>query len=410
MSKGRVAIVGGSLGGLFAANLLHRDGWEVNVYEKVSEELAERGAGVVTHPELFDILSMIGIDDRDIGVEVESRRTLSRDGEVVGEHPHRQVLTAWGRLYGLLRSALPDACYHNGKSLVDLAQDGQRVLAHFADGTDAEADLLIAADGIRSSVRQLLAPDVQPRYAGYVAWRGLVDERALSPETHGQLFGHFGFCLPPREQMLGYPVAGAGNAMEVGRRRYNFVWYRPADEAEVLRLSTDNAGRVYEKGIPPPLISDAVLREIREVAGRSLSPQFAEVVERTGQPFFQPIYDLESPNLVFGRVVLLGDSAFVARPHCGMGVTKAAGDALALARCLARWPVDQALRAYSDERVAYGMRIVAHARHLGAYMQAQLATEHEVRMAERYRSPAAVMRETAVPPNFDQADAPLTTG
>jgi len=410
MSKGRVAVIGGSLGGLFAANLLHRDGWEVNVYEKVSEELAERGAGVVTHPELFDILSMIGIDDRNIGVQVESRRTLSREGGVVGEHSHPQVLTAWGRLYALLRSALPDACYHNGKCLLDLAQDGERVVVRFADGTDAQADLLIAADGIRSSVRHLLAPEVQPRYAGYVAWRGLVDESVLSAETHRRLFGHFGFCLPPREQMLGYPVAGAGNAMEVGRRRYNFVWYRPADEAEVLRLSTDNAGRVYEKGIPPPLISDAVLRELREVAGQSLSPQFAEVVARTGQPFFQPIYDLESPNLVFGRVVLLGDSAFVARPHCGMGVTKAAGDALSLARCLARLPADQALRAYSDERVAYGMRIVAHARHLGAYMQAQLATEHEVRMAERYRSPAAVMRETAVPPNFDQADAPLATG
>jgi 2-polyprenyl-6-methoxyphenol hydroxylase-like FAD-dependent oxidoreductase len=398
MSKGRVAIIGGSLGGLFAANLLHRRGWTVDVYEKVSEELAERGAGVVTHPELFDVLAMIGIQDERIGVEVQSRLTLSREGEVVGEHQHPQVLTAWGRLYALLRAALPETCYHNGKQLVGLLQDGSLVRASFADGSSAVADLLVAADGIRSSVRELLAPEVQPRYAGYVAWRGLVDESALSPETHRRLFGHFGFCLPPREQMLGYPVAGAGNAMEVGSRRYNFVWYRPADEAEVLRLSTDNEGKVYEKGIPPPLISDAVLREIRTVAGESLSPQFAEVVARTGRPFFQPIYDLESPNLAFGRVALLGDSAFVARPHCGMGVTKAAGDALALADWLDKLPAGQALEAYSRERVAYGTGIVAHARHLGAYMQAQLATEHEVRMAELYRTPAAVMRETAVPP------------
>lgn len=402
-TKGRITIVGGSLGGLFAANLLHRDGWEVNVYERVSEELAERGAGVVTHPELFGILAKIGIEDAHIGIEVQSRLTLSREGEVVGEHPHCQVLTAWSRLYALLRAALPDACYHNGMSLVHVEQDERRVVAHFADGSQASADLLIAADGIRSSVRQELAPEIVPRYAGYIAWRGLVDERLLSPATHRQLFGHFGFCLPPREQMLGYPVAGAKNAMDAGSRRYNFVWYRPADETELLRLSTDNDGHVYEKGIPPPLISDAVLDEMRSVASQSLSPQFAEVVSRTSQPFFQPIYDLESPNLAFGRVALLGDSAFVARPHCGMGVTKAAGDALALATWLAKLPVGEALAAYSQERAAYGMRIVAHARHLGAYMQAQLLTEHEVRMAERYRSPEAVMRETAVPPPMEPA-------
>ncbi|MDN4052030.1 FAD binding domain-containing protein [Massilia sp. YIM B02763] len=401
MSKGHVAIIGGSLGGLFAANLLHRAGWKVDVYERVSEELAERGAGVVTHPELFDILALIGIDDRDLGVRVDARLTLARDGSVIGEHAHPQVLTAWGRLYALLRAALPDACYHNGKHLVGLAQDERGVSARFADGSGATADLLLAADGIRSTVRALLAPEVQPAYAGYVAWRGLVDESALSPETHARLFGHFGFCLPQREQMLGYPVAGAGNAMEAGARRYNFVWYRPADAAEVTRLSTDAAGRVYEKGIPPPLITDAVLREIRAVARDTLAPQFAEVVERTAQPFFQPIYDLESPNLAFGRVALLGDAAFVARPHCGMGVTKAARDALSLLDWLERCPVADALAGYSRERVAYGKRIVAHARHLGAYMQAQLATAHEVRMAELYRTPAAVMRETAVPPRFE---------
>lgn len=398
MSKGRIAIIGGSLGGLFAANLLHRDGWEVNVYERVNEDLAGRGAGVVTHPELFDILKTIGVDDANIGIAVDSRLTLSREGDVVGEHAHPQVLTAWVRLYALLRAALPAACYHHGKHLTHLDQSPDGVIAHFADGTEARADLLVAADGIRSTVRHLLAPSVQPQYAGYVAWRGLVEEGALSAATHGRLFNHFGFCLPPREQMLGYPVAGAGNDLQAGSRRYNFVWYRPADDAEVLRLSTDNAGKVYENGIPPPAISDAVLAEMRAAAAQSLSPQFAEVVSRTHQPFFQPIYDLESPGLAFGRVVLMGDAAFVARPHCGMGVTKAAGDAQALARWLDALPIDAAVQAYSDERTAYGARIVAHARHLGAYMQAQLLTEHEMRMAELYRSPEAVMRETAVPP------------
>ncbi|MES2264988.1 MAG: FAD binding domain-containing protein [Pseudomonadota bacterium] len=396
----RAVVIGGSLGGLLAANLLHRDGWTVDVYERVSEELAERGAGVVTHQELFDVLALIGIGDANIGVEVPSRVTLDRDGSVLGELPHRQVLTAWGRLYGLLRAALPAERYHSGRHLLEVAQDGERVTAVFVDGGRAEAELLIAADGIRSTVRQQLAPEVKPQYAGYVAWRGLVEESVLSPRAHARLFGQFGFCLPPREQMLGYPVAGAGNAMEPGRRRYNFVWYRPADGAELRRLSTDAAGRAHENGIPPPLIAPAILDEIRAVAERSLAPQFAEIVASTALPFFQPIYDLESPRLAHGRVALLGDAAFVARPHCGMGVTKAAGDALALVRALADRPVPQALERYSEERTDFGRRIVEHARHLGAYMQAQLLTEREREMAERYRTPAAVMRETAVAPRW----------
>src|SRR5690606_16719393 len=159
--------------------------------------------------------------------------------------------------------------------------------------------------------RNQFLPEAERQYAGYIAWRGLIEESALSAKTHADLFERFGFCLPPHEQMLGYPVAGLNNALEKGKRRYNFVWYRPADEAELARLSTDDSGKVHLDGIPPPLISKAVQTEIREAAHRLLAPQFAEMVERTEQPFFQPIYDLESSQLAFGRVALLGDAAFV---------------------------------------------------------------------------------------------------
>jgi 2-polyprenyl-6-methoxyphenol hydroxylase-like FAD-dependent oxidoreductase len=129
-----------------------------------------------------------------------------------------------------------------------------------------------------------------------------------------------------------------------------------------------------------------------------LAPQFAEIVGLTREPFFQPIYDLESPQLAFGRVALLGDAAFVARPHVGMGVTKAAEDAVALAEALreAR-DVASGLQDYARTRRGFGAKVVARARHLGAYMQAQVRTSAERAMAERYRTPEAVMRETATP-------------
>jgi 2-polyprenyl-6-methoxyphenol hydroxylase-like FAD-dependent oxidoreductase len=397
----RAIVIGGSLGGLLAANMLHHAGWRVDVFERVGEELAERGAGVVTHAELESALRRVGIRvGSDLGIGVPARITLDRDGTVISERAHPQVLTAWGRLYSLLKDHFPPQSYHPGKQVATVRQQGGTVTAGFTDGSTAEADLLIAADGIRSTVRQQFLPEVQPQYAGYIAWRGLVDESALSPHTHAMLFNRFGFCLPPREQMLGYPVAGAHDALAPGQRRYNFVWYRPADAAELRRLSTDNTGRVHENGIPPPLISKMVMADMRRAAAAVLAPQFAEVVAQTRQPFFQPIYDLESPDMAFRRVVLLGDSAFVARPHCGMGVTKAAGDAVALVDQIGRAGVELGVRLYSEERVAFGRQIVAHARHLGAYMQAQLSTERERDMAARYRTPDAVMTETAVAPDF----------
>ena len=396
----KAIVIGGSLGGLLAANLLHARGWDVRVYERVGEALSERGAGIVTHPELFEAFDRIGISSTAIGVDVPARLTLDREGNRIGGLPHPQTLTAWGRLYALLKDAFPSDRYTAGKQLAAVTQTPHSITARFTDSTSESADLLIGADGIRSTVRAQFAPDVRPQYAGYVAWRGLVEEKDLSQKTRDDIFGYFGFCLPPREQMLGYPVAGARNAMAPGQRRYNFVWYRPADDAELCRLSTDDQGNLYENGIPPPLISKSVLAETRATAARILSPQFAEIVEKTPQLFFQPIFDLESSTLVFGRVVLLGDAAFVARPHCGMGVTKAAGDAMALVDLIDAHGFEAGLQNYSAARVDFGRKIVAHARHLGAYMQAQLRTDHEREMAERYRTPEAVMKETAVPPVF----------
>jgi len=396
---GKAIVVGGSMGGLFAANLLLRAGWDVQVYERVAGGLSDRGAGIVTHGELFDALAAAGVETGGtLGVKVPSRVTYDPQGKIVGEQPYEQILTAWSRLFQGLRQALPEDRYHQGKALAGLRQDGHGVTAVFADGTQAAGDILVGADGIRSTVRGLCMPESVPRYAGYVAWRGLVEESDLSPRARAALMERFAFCLPPNQQMIAYPVAGQGNAMQPGRRRLNFVWYRPADgNGELQRLQTDAQGVCHEQGIAPQLIRPEVLDEVRRAAQETLPPDFAEAIRKTGLLFFQPIYDLASDHMVAGRVALLGDAAFVARPHTGMGVTKAAYDALALAEALrSEGGLARALASYDEQRVRFGIAIVRHSRHMGAYMQARLDSPQEREMARKYRDPVPVMRETAV--------------
>ncbi|MET0211106.1 MAG: FAD binding domain-containing protein [Burkholderiaceae bacterium] len=395
----RAIVAGGSLGGLFAAHMLLRQGWSVQVHERVEAALQGRGAGIVTHPALLDALRYLGLPvDATLGVEVAQRRVIARDGSVLRQQALPQLLTAWSRLFHLLHSNLPEHCYRSASEITGFTQDANAVHVELAQGGRETADLLVAADGLRSAIRRRLLPDCSPRYAGYIAWRGMVDEADLSQAVRDEVFPYFAFDLPPREQLVGYPIAGADNSVEPGHRRFNFVWYRPADERTTLReMLTDGSGRFWQDGIPPPLIRPDVLTAARVAAAGVLSPQFAELVNRSSNLFFQPIFDLESPRLAFDRVALLGDAAFVARPHCGMGVSKAADDAFALGNALARAAsVPAALQAYESVRLGKGRQIVSHARALGAYMQAQLHTAEERAMAERHRSPDAVMQETAI--------------
>ena len=393
----RALVIGGSMSGLLAALALTRRGWEVAIHERVAEPLAGRGAGIVAQPELKAALRALGLDaGSDLGVDVPTRVMYARDGRVTHRLDVAQTMTAWDRVFHLLKAALPDTPYHCGKELQRVEQ-GAGVTAHFADGTTAEGDILVGADGIRSTVRQQYLPELTPLYAGYTAWRGLVAEQDLPAALHAQLFEDFSFCLPSNEQMLGYPVAGPDNDLRRGHRRYNFVWYRPASESEQLpRLLTDETGRTHALSIPPPLIAREVVAQMRAEGKDVLAPQFNAMLALCALPFLQPIYDLEVPHMAFGKVAVLGDAAFVARPHVGAGVAKAAEDALALADALEASDMENGLKQFEAARLPRGNKIIERARRLGAYVQADLKTQAERVYAELHRKPEAVLSETAM--------------
>jgi 2-polyprenyl-6-methoxyphenol hydroxylase-like FAD-dependent oxidoreductase len=135
---------------------------------------------------------------------------------------------------------------------------------------------------------------------------------------------------------------------------------------------------------------------MRDAAERLLAPQFRAVVGQIAEPLLQPIYDLESPRMAQGRVAILGDAAFVARPHVGAGVSKAADDAAALVEALDRHDnVEAALKAFEAARLPDNRRIIERARHLGAYLQAT-RTDAEQARAGRHSTDRAVIEETAL--------------
>lgn len=410
----RIVIIGGSLGGLMAANMLSRAGHEVRVLEKAVNSLDGRGAGIVTHRPLLAALARCGIPpEAPLGVAIDQRVVLGRDGSVVNRGSVPQVLTSWSRLYALLLAAFPSDHYLQGATVRQVHQSPQGVTVVCDDGRTFDADVAVASDGIRSVVRNALAPEVAVKYAGYVAWRGVCDESTLSQLTLNTVFDTFGFGLPPGEQLIGYPVAGAGNSVGRGQRRYNFVWYRPApDDGTLQALMTDADGHHHPLGLPPNKVSWQHVAAARQAARFLLAPQFAEILEKTAQPFLQPIYDCSSHRIAFGRVALMGDAAFVARPHVGMGVTKAAQDAMALMDCIGTHGANaEALLAFEQLRLQPAQSVVERARRLGAYMQSHAGSCNDAN--KPVRDAHDVMMETAidlsVDPSATVAEAGVTS-
>ena len=401
MGAGKHALViGGSLGGLFAASLLRAGGWTVTVFERSREALASRGAGLGTTRELVTVMRRAGARlDVSMAVEMNAYVWLDGAGRVVHEHKRQMASSTWSRVYLPLRETLPDEHFRSGMTLDRVEQDGKGVTAIFSDGTRLGGDLLIAADGGQSTVRRQLMPDVAPRYAGYVAWRGIMEERDVPASIHRDLFDKLAFSFPEGEMALAMPVPGHGDDTRPGHRRYYFIWYRPADAAALEDLCTDARGVHHGSSIPPPLIRPEFVRDLKERAGALFAPALAEVIRQTPQPLLQAISDLESPRLVEGRVALLGDAAFIARPHVAAGATKAALDADCLADRLADadGDIDAALAEYGRRQHEFGVQLVAHGRRLGTIVGPRKAAGAEPNADAAYRDPLHILANYGAP-------------
>ena len=396
----RALVIGASLAGLLATALLRKAGWTVDVFERSDVELFGRGAGITVQPELHEALVESGADVSRLGVAITDRVAIDQQDRVIEHLTFPQIVTSWDKLHQMMREIVPGGNHHLGCNLQSVEQSSSGVTAFFTNGRVEKADLLIAADGYRSTVREIYMPEIQPIYAGYVIWRGVADESTMPKSARDVIFDKFAFFLPPNNKIIGYPIPGLNNMLEPGHRRYNWVWYRPVDRETLEKMLVDESGVYHPISIAPPKVRQDVIDELRHAANAKLPPSFRDTLSVIPRPFFTPIYDHFSPKMVFGRVVLIGDAASVGRPHIGMGVAKGASDARLLAQVLSDpgVAVEQALIQFERDRLIEGKKAVDRGRALGEYVSPMV--EHsadDVHDAnwEEFHSVQGILRNTA---------------
>lgn len=356
MQQLHVLIVGAGIGGLTTALALRRAGIGVSVYEQ-APALTEVGAGLTLGSNASLILQHLGLGAvlKDLGV-VPGRGAVKdyRNGRVLVDIPrgatqverfgapycqiHRHDLHQ--ALVAAVRSADPD-CLHLGCSLVDFGQDDTGVTALFANGQTARGDVLIGCDGIRSTVRARLFGVEDPRFTGYVAWRGLVPIERL---TASMLVPDSAIWIGPGHFLTRYKI-----------RRGELLNY----------IAIARTKNWVEEGWSVRSTVEALLSEFRdfEPAARSIL-----MATPPNQCFKWGIFDRDPlPTWTTGRVTLLGDAAHPATPFLGQGAAMALEDALVLARALvAAASIPEALARYEQARLARANFVLVASRENGS--------------------------------------------
>lgn len=362
-----VTIAGGSIGGLCAGVALRGIGADVRIYERVSGPMETRGAGIVVQGDLITLLRQHHAPDLPM-TACRVRQYFDPDGGAGTTQAMPQRFTSWEAIYKTLRATFPDDRYHMGAAVSDVEQQGSQVTATLNGESKVTSDLLLGADGANSALRQRFAPDATPRYAGYVAWRGTLDESYISPHLLAFFDDAFTFSeARSGGHILAYFIPGDGADVRPGHRRLNWVWYVSADEAELANALIDKDGNRHHASLPQGLVSSDAVSELRSRAKRDVHPKLAELVAATREPFLQTIVDVSVNRTVFGRVMLVGDAAFVVRPHTAGAAAKAAHDAWVLSKNLAsaRQNVDDGLKAAEHSQIEHGQSLLQYGVALG---------------------------------------------
>ena len=368
-----VLVMGGSLAGLTAALTLRDAGCDVEVYERSNSPLTGLGAGIVLNPATVRYFTSNSVlDIGEISVASHRVRYMDRDGGIADEKRSAYRFSSYNALYQGLLNCFDAAHYHLSETVIGFDQDEAGVNVRFASGRSERCHLLVCADGVRSTGRRLLFPSTSLEYAGYIAWRGTVGEAELRPQTFAALREAITYHLMPNSHFLTYPIPSVDRLSSSIQPFVNWLWYRNVPQGvELDDLTTDRDGVMREVSLYPGTVQERHVEKLRRDASSILPPPLAEALMCTAHPFIQIIYDCEVPGMALGRVCLIGDAAFVARPHAAAGTAKAAEDAWKLAEAINESGnhVVAALKRWEPGQLELGKAVLARTRTAGQRLQ-----------------------------------------
>lgn len=315
-----------------------------------------------------------GGHDRRPSLELTYWSYIDATGIITHADPDHFRFSGWNTVYRAMLNAFDPGRYHLNSEMVGFDRRPDGVTLHLADGRSVDGDLLVCADGIASTARRRLLPESQPRYTGYVAWRGITSEADLSRATLDTVRDAMVYQVLDHSHILVYAIPDHGGDTTPGRRIINSVWYRNYPEGDTFeRLMTDTDGVRRSATMPPGTIRSEFLEEMLGAARATLAPQLGEIVASCPEPLIQAIFDLEVPRMAFGRVILIGDAAFGLRPHAAAGQAKACADGWALRETLveAGGDIDAALAAWEPRQLALGRMALDRTRRMGHRSQVE---------------------------------------
>jgi len=370
-----VIIMGGSLGGLSAGLFLRAIGCSVTILERSPVPLSGLGAGIVLNPATVRYFTQQGFPALPtISVASQWLRYLDQHGATLAEAPYAYRFSAYNTLYRALLQAFGTETYHLRTAVASFTQDEESVTVYCQGGAKLRCDLLVCADGIRSTARRQLLPTVEPAYAGYVAWRGLVRTHDLPPAVTEGLTDAITYYLMPHSHLLTYPIPANESNAQGAPPLLNWLWYRNVAAGSALeQVMTDRTGTVRDVSLPPGAVRAENAAQLRLEAADALPLLLVNLINQTDQPFLQAVMDCAVPQMAFGRVCLIGDAAFVTRPHAAAGTAKAVEDGwqLSLALQATNGNVADALRAWEPRQLALGAAVLDRTRAAGQRVQVE---------------------------------------
>jgi 2,6-dihydroxypyridine 3-monooxygenase len=269
-------VAGGSIGGLTAGLLLADLGYDVQVYKRSSAALPERGTGIVVLP----ITERYFADHERPSLELSYWSYFDAAGTITHADPDHYRSSGWNTVYRAMLDVFDPARYHLNSEMVGFDQRSDGVTLHLADGRAVERDLAVCADGIASTARRILLPEVNPTYAGYVAWRGVTGERTLS-RAPLEVRDAVVYQVLDHSHILVYAIPDHDGDTTPGRRIVNSVWYRTYPDDGTL------AGLMSGRGRRAPVDHHAARRPPRPIrrrdAGGGPQPTGAPVAGDRGE-------------------------------------------------------------------------------------------------------------------------------